>query len=501
MGRSIFKQNRLLHLFSGEDRGIINELDNRKINRNFNFIGLFVIVICIICFVSAVLFMLNVFQGVGKIASLPIGIFWGFTVTTIYVLLLYTITPPLLIDKNMLIKKAKKTRKPHIEKAINSKNLQNFNNWLTVSMLTRLIFIIVFAVIVAQPINVILFTKPINDKLELYKSYYKSEIILNADVHRIEQEVVLYEEFLKDIHFNSLSKADSIIVSDKLSTIGDKISFDSNFLSQSQKIQAEISLASKNKIPQQKIDEKIVNLNNKIDEEVQSDNDYLNQNLDSLKSENIVLKKFDVDFKELINKKEFNNSYTIALVDNNNFYMRRIVIINTHVLGAWIVNLFFMSLFIIPISLKFNIRKIRIKDKGGFYPFKKKYEEEIVQSNYSSFKAKFEKNLGERLHLSYIKTKERLQPHLAVLEMYKPLVAKEIKADLLARYYPYVDDKDAIIKEEFNFSNEDLLTLQERNKIVFYEKYLDPPFNLKKREDFKIKISGQQLIDEVWSDE
>jgi len=85
--------------------------------------------------------------------------------------------------------------------------------------------------------------------------------------------------------------------------------------------------------------------------------------------------------------------------------------------------------------------------------------------------------------------------------MYKPLVAKEIQADLLVRYYPYVDDKDAIIKEEFNYSNEDLLTLQERNKIVFYEKYLDPPFNLKKREDFKIKISGQQLIDEVWSDE
>ncbi len=501
MGRSIFKQNRVLHLFSGEDREIINKLDNRKINRNFNFIGLFVIVICAICFVSAVLFMLNVFQGVGKIASLPIGVFWGFTVTIIYVLLLYTITPPLLIDKNMLIKKAKKARKPHIEKVINSKNLQNFNNWLTASMLTRLIFIIVFAVIVAQPINVILFTKPINDKLELYKSYYKSEIILNADVHKIEQEVVLYEEFLQEIHFNSLSKADSIIVSEKLSTIGDKVRFDSNFLAQSQKIQSEISSASKNKIPQEKIDQKIINLNNKIEEEVQSDNDFLNQNVDSLNSKNIILKKFDVDFKELINKKVFNNSYTIALVDNNNFYMRRIVIINSHVLGAWIVNLFFMSLFIIPISLKFNIRKIRTKDKEGFYGFKKKYEEDIVVENYRNFKTKFEKCLGERLHLSYMRTKNKLQPNLAVLEICKPLIAKEIKADLLARYYPYVDDKDAIIKEEFDFSNEDLLTLKERNKIVFYEKYLDPPFNLKKREDFKIKISGQQLIDEVWTDE
>lgn len=501
MARSIHKQNRLLHLFSGEDRGIINELNDRKINRNFNFIGLSVIIICSICFVSAVFFMLNVFQGVGKIASLPIGIFWGFTVTTIYVLLLYTITPPLLIDKNMLIKKVKKNRKTNIEKVINSKNLQNFNNWLTASMFTRLIFIVVFAVIVAQPINVIFFTKSINDKLELYKSYYKSEIILNADIHRIEQEVLLFEEFLKDIHFNSLSETDSIIISDKLSTIGDKVRFDSNFLSQSQKIQSEISLASKNKIPQEKIDQKIITLNNKIEEEVKSDNDYLNQNLDSINSENIVLKKFDVDFKELINKKEFNNSYTIALVDNNNFYMRRIVIINSHVLGAWIVNLFFMSLFIIPISLKFNIRKIRTKNKEGFYGFKKKYEEDIVVENYRNFKTKFEKCLGERLHLSYMRTKNKLQPHLAVLEIYKPLIAKEIKADLLARYYPYVDDKDSFIKEEFNFSNEDLLTLQERNKIIFYEKYLDPPFNLKKREDFKIKMSGQRLIDEVWSDE
>lgn len=500
MGRSVYKQNKLLHLFSGEDVEIIKELDDRKINRNFNFIGLSVIVICAICFISAATFMLNIFQGVGKIASLPIGIFWGFTVTTIYVLLLYTITPPLLIDKNMLIKKVKKSRKLRLEKVINNKNLENFNNWLTVSMITRLVFIAVFAIIVAQPINVILFTHSISEKLDLYKSYYKSEIILNSDVPKIEQEIVLYEDFLKDVHFNSLSQIDSAIVMQKVDAITAKVMFDSDFLTQSQKLQAEISTAAKKKLSREKVEQKIIILNDKIEQEVQSDNDYLNQNLDLPNSDNIVLKKFDVDFKELINKKEYNNSYTIALIENNNFYLRRIVLINSQLLGAWIINLFFMALFVVPISLKFNIRKIRIKDKGGFYPFKKKYEEEIVRSNYISFKTKFEKNLGERLHLSYIKTKERLQPHLSVLENFNPLVAKEIEAQLVARYYPYVDEKDSKIVEKFNFSSEDLIVFQKRNRIIFYEKYLDPPFNLQKREIRRRKISGQQLIDEVWDD-
>ncbi|MCP2038183.1 DUF4407 domain-containing protein [Chryseobacterium sp. HSC-36S06] len=501
MARSVHKENKLLHLFSGEDRGIINELDDRRINRSFNFIGLSVIVICAICFVSAVIFTLNIFHGVGKIASLPIGLFWGFTVTTIYVLLLYTITPPLLIDKNMLIKRVKKSRRKRTQKKIDSKNQDNFNNWLTASMIIRLLFIGVFAVIVAQPINVILFSTSISAKLDLYKSYYKSEIILSADESKINKEIALYNDFLQEIHFNSLSETDSVIVAQKLNTMASKVNFDSNFLSQSKKIQSQIASASKTNKSREKIDKMIFDLNDLIEEELKSDNEYLSLNSESLDSPIALLNNLDTDFRKVVKTKEDNNSYTIDLIDNNNFYLRRIVLINSQVLGAWIINLLFILLFVIPIFLKFNIRKIKTKNnKESFYDFKKKYEKEIVINHYSNFTKNFEKCLGERLHRSYIRTRDRLQPHLAVLEVYKPSIAKEIKIELVSKYYPYVDITDGTLKKEFDFSNEDLFDLQERNRIKFYEKYLDPPFNLAKRDIVIKKIAGQQLIDAVWDD-
>lgn len=501
MARSVHKQNKLLHLFSGEDRGIINELNDRKINRSFNFIGLSVIAICAFCFVSAVIFMLNIFQGVGKVASLPIGLFWGFTVTTIYVLLLYTITPPLLIDKNMLIQRVNRSRRKLIQKKIDSKNQENFNNWLTASMIIRLLFIAVFAVIVAQPINVILFSTSIADRLNLYKSYYKSEIILSADESKIEQELTLYNDFLQEIHLNSLSETDSAIVAQKLINVASKVNFDSNFLSQSKNIQSEIASASKTNKSREKIDQMIFDLNDLIEEELKSDNEYLSLNSESLDSPIALLNKLDTDFTKLVKIKEDNNSYTIALIDNNNFYLRKIVLINSRVLGAWVVNLFFMLLFVIPIFLKFNIRKIKTKkNKESFYDFKKRYEEDIVINNYCSFIKNFEKCLGERLHRSFIRTRARLQPHLAVLEVYKPSIAKKIKTELILRYYPYVDITDGALKKEFDFSNEELFAVEEKNRIKFYEKYLDPPFNLKKRDIVIKKTSGQQLIDRVWDD-
>src|SRR5690606_28895342 len=175
-----------------------------------------------------------------------------------------------------------------------------------------------------------------------------------------------------------------------------KVNFDSNFLSQSKKIQSEIASASKTNKSREKIDQMIIYLNDLIEKEVNSDNEYLAQNSGLLESSTDILNKFHNDFSKLIKIKEDNNSYTIALIDNNNFYLRRIVLINSQVLGAWILNLLFILLFVIPIFLKFNIRKIKTKNNNkSFYEFKKGYEKEIVINHYSNFTKNFEKCLGE----------------------------------------------------------------------------------------------------------
>lgn len=100
---NIFKKLfRSLHILSGEDYEIIRKLNVKEINYSFNWIGFCVLIISISCLVSATNFIFHVMEGAHRFLSIPIGIFWGFTVTTIYILLLYTITPPLLIDKSIL---------------------------------------------------------------------------------------------------------------------------------------------------------------------------------------------------------------------------------------------------------------------------------------------------------------------------------------------------------------------------------------------------------------
>ena len=86
--------------FSGEDFSIISKCD-LKIQFYFSLIGGFVLAILICCFISAYLFTDSIFHT--PIQDIGIALIWGFIVTNLYVLLLYTISPtilPISIKKN-----------------------------------------------------------------------------------------------------------------------------------------------------------------------------------------------------------------------------------------------------------------------------------------------------------------------------------------------------------------------------------------------------------------
>lgn len=123
--------------FSGEDYTIIAKC-NGTIKLYFSLIGLFVFFILINCFLSALYFTENVFHNL--FADIGIGLIWGYIVTNLYVLLLYTITPALLPLKE---RKKSKTK-------ISPINL-NF------SMVIRILLVMVLGVITAQPINIFFF--------------------------------------------------------------------------------------------------------------------------------------------------------------------------------------------------------------------------------------------------------------------------------------------------------------------------------------------------------
>lgn len=117
---------------SGEDFAIIKQC-SRDIQKYFIWIGTFVFIILICCFLSAMYFIEHLFHS--KILDVGVGFVWGYIVTNMYVLLLYTITPALLP-----IKEKEKSEK--------------FN--LSFSLGLRIFIMSLLAIITAQPLCVFL---------------------------------------------------------------------------------------------------------------------------------------------------------------------------------------------------------------------------------------------------------------------------------------------------------------------------------------------------------
>lgn len=127
-------RNRLCKL-SGEDYSIISKCSN-KIQVIFSLIGLLVLVILLCSFASALYFTEHLFHSV--IADIGVGLVWGFIVTNMYVLLLYTITPRLL---PMRVRR----KDNYIDKSTS----------LNASIIYRVFIVILLAIIIAQPLNVL----------------------------------------------------------------------------------------------------------------------------------------------------------------------------------------------------------------------------------------------------------------------------------------------------------------------------------------------------------
>lgn len=122
--------------FSGEDYFIISKCSN-KIQLYFSLIGLLVLLILLCSFASALYFTEQLFHN--KITDIGVGIVWGYIVTNMYVLLLYTITPrilPIRVRKN----------EKYITKSIT----------LNASIIYRIFIVILLAIIIAQPLNVLI---------------------------------------------------------------------------------------------------------------------------------------------------------------------------------------------------------------------------------------------------------------------------------------------------------------------------------------------------------
>jgi hypothetical protein len=128
-------RNRLCKL-SGEDYTIIQKCGN-KVRYYFSLIGLLVLVILLCSFASALYFTEHLFHNI--IADIGVGIVWGYIITNMYVLFLYTISPTLLPTK------------------IRNKQVVKTNRFqLSFSLGLRIFIVFLLAIIIAQPLNVLI---------------------------------------------------------------------------------------------------------------------------------------------------------------------------------------------------------------------------------------------------------------------------------------------------------------------------------------------------------
>jgi hypothetical protein len=148
-----------LCIFSGEDISIIRMCE-QKIQFYFSLIGGFVLAILICCFISAFLFTESLFNSPTQ--DFGIAIVWGFIVTNLYVLVLYTISPAIL---------------PTSLKKKNLNIVVSKTNSINSSFILRIIILIILAIIIAQPLNVWLLSSPNNTYVSTIKTLLSTNLL------------------------------------------------------------------------------------------------------------------------------------------------------------------------------------------------------------------------------------------------------------------------------------------------------------------------------------
>lgn len=323
---------------SGEDSYIISRC-SKPIQISFALIGFFVLTIFFGCFISASFFSYSVFEE-AKWISIPMGIFWGAIITNIYLLLLYTITPKLL----PVAKKKKQQAK------------SKTSYFLTSSMLFRLGFMLLLAIIIAQPINVEFLGKTVTKSIENHKKRLNIETYITSNQMLFQEELEQFKELKKHLKYR-IDSNDSLAFNN---TIYTKVKSDINFIKTSKKLLIELLQSDNLKAVKSK---EIIesNLNTLYDNQLSSDIEYSNS-IQYINLSNPLLKpkfdKYKIDLSTIINHRIENQNKFQYLIDKSNFYIKTIQLLLNENILSWLITLIVCFLFLLPIYLKYKVRDL-----------------------------------------------------------------------------------------------------------------------------------------------
>ncbi|MFD2890880.1 DUF4407 domain-containing protein [Flavobacterium chuncheonense] len=459
MKNSLAEDIRLkLTTFSGEDGYILkNSPNNLKVS--FAVIGFFVMLIFIGCFTSATTFTYSLFDE-NPLISIPFGILWATIITIIYLLLLYTISPPTLPNKYK------------VKDRIIITDESNHNRFFTASMLLRLGFMTLLAIIIAQPINVYFLSKTVDPSLEKFIQLQKANMAIVADSLFVKDELKAKEDFEKVIRLK-LNTQELNLVSSRLNNLNSKINLDREFIDKSYSLLDSIRKYDSKPLfvsINTKQDSLVRELNNLLHIEVQSDLSYQSDIRSTTIPNSKIEEEFTIFIKQLdkiISNKINNYDNLEVLLSKSNFYIQRIKLLLYENISSWFITCLVIIIFLYPIQLKFWVRNKR------FYVKKREIEEKIVLEAYESFRIEYSQILENKIDMVNDKVFKALMVDLSKI--------KELNKQ---RYDILLKE----IKEELKFE-----------KIEFYENCENPPFRTIKRSDTTRFSSEKEFLDLLYN--
>jgi hypothetical protein len=435
---SSFK-NSFLYTFTGEDKNII-KLCNEDIQDRFKLIGAFVFIMFIGCLISAGSFVFSLFEG-NLFVAIPFSIIWAFLVTNIYLLLIYTISPSVLPHAQKINR---------LKKRIITKE-NRISDFFTFSMVFRLSFMVILAIIIAQPLNVFFLSLKTDSSIEKYKAEQRANMIVQSNKLLIQKE----SDIRKSIELQIL-QSNKVEFNELLYKIGEDELFSIKALVILAKIDS-INKGYRSQNDKLKRDVLVDKLNLLIENEIQSDENFI------LKNEKNNQNGYSIELSKLISEKLTTYSKLDKLLEKSNFYIQKIKILLRETMLAWLLIGVVIFVFLYPIYLKFKIR-----NELEFYEIREKREKEFVVKAYKEFKIQYKKILEKRIESYNNSILNNVVPHLDKLKIKNTIKFAEIRENLEKECRYELIDK--------------------------YEKYYDAPFRTKKKELYKSLSNNQDEL-------
>ena len=484
---------------SGED-GFIVKKCIKPIQVRFASIGFFVLLIFFVCFWSATLFTYNLFEGARWI-SVPMGIIWGLIVANIYLLLLHTISPKLLPVSNK--------RNKNQTDAFDSKFFNSSTGF-------RIGFMLLLAIIIAQPFNYLLLKDSAETSIQRHKDFLKVKMYYAANETNIINELELYKNFNQQASY-SLNTNDYDIATNSFKN---KINKDKYYISKTSQIFKDLhkinSKKRQNKKDKIKKETFLSDLSNLLDNQLTSDINFITSEKTISITNRDFQPKVDTFKKTILNKiNERNSNFDNfnQLIENNDFYIKTIQVVLHNNPASWLITLFFCWIFLLPIYMKFKVRDLSKSFFDRDYkdnPDMKRVREEIL--NPKDFKW-LEKKI-KSMNLNDLRTsdyyfKRMLIEHKIILEEYdqakkkfsEKLTAnvKQYNSSSLKRIVPLLEKLKQVNPNKYNEISKEIFEEYVDEEIIKYEYWLDSPFRTKLKHSAELKNNEQEFLDFIYN--